>query len=115
VHPHSDKKPLGFHLLAIDRFMRSSHAVITLVLVAAASIVALLLSESGTSSTRPDFQRIIATHWRFIALFAVIFSIGGWPSNTAPLNVLPLNGCKGVWIPQSGTGAVEQCVSESAP
>jgi hypothetical protein len=78
VNAHTDKKPSGFHLLAIDRFMRSSHAVATLALVAATSIVALLLSESGTNSTWTDFQHIVVTRWRFFALFAVIFAVGGW-------------------------------------
>jgi hypothetical protein len=72
------KKPTGFHLLAIDRFMRSSRAVPILALVAAASIVALLLTESGINGTWPDFQHVVMTRWRFCALFAVIFAVGGW-------------------------------------
>jgi hypothetical protein len=51
VNPHTDQKPAGFYLLAIDRFMRSSHAVAIFALVAAASIVALLLTESGINGT----------------------------------------------------------------
>jgi len=58
--------------------MRSSHAVTTLTLVAATSIVALLLSESGTDGTWLNFQHVVMTRWRFFALFAVIFGIGGW-------------------------------------
>jgi hypothetical protein len=58
--------------------MRSSHAVPILALVAAASIVALLLIESGISTTWPDLQHVFMTRWRFFALFAVIFAVGGW-------------------------------------
>lgn len=78
MNPHTDQKPAGFYLLAIDRFMRLSHAVAILALVAAASIVALLITESGINGTWPDFQRVVMTRWRFFALFAVIFAIGGW-------------------------------------
>lgn len=38
----------------------------------------LLLTESGTNCTWPDFQRIVMTRWRFFALFAVVFAVGGW-------------------------------------
>jgi hypothetical protein len=58
--------------------MRSSHAGSILALVAAASIVALLLTESGINGTWPDFQHVVITRWRFFALFAVIFALGGW-------------------------------------
>jgi hypothetical protein len=58
--------------------MRSSHAVPTLAIVAAASIVALLLMESGLKSTWSDLQDVVMTSWRFFALFAVIFAVGGW-------------------------------------
>ncbi len=78
MNAHANKKPFGFHLLAIDRFMRSSHAVPILALVAAASIAALLLTESGINGTWPDFQHVVMTRWRFFALFAVIFAVGGW-------------------------------------
>jgi hypothetical protein len=78
VNAHANKRPSGFHLLAIDRFVRSSHAVPILALVAAASIVALLLTESGINGTWADFQHVVLTRWRFFALFAVIFTVGGW-------------------------------------
>jgi hypothetical protein len=78
VNPHTDKKPSGFHLLAIDRCMRSSHAVLILAFVAASSVVALLLAESGINWAWPDFQLVVITRWRFFALFAVIFAAGGW-------------------------------------
>jgi len=58
--------------------MRSSHAVAILALVAGASIVALLLTESGINGTWPGFQRVVVTRWRFFVLFAVIFAVGGW-------------------------------------
>ena len=58
--------------------MRSSHAVPILALVAAASIVALLLTESGINGTWAYFQHVAITRWRFFALFAVIFAVGGW-------------------------------------
>jgi hypothetical protein len=58
--------------------MRSSHAVPILGLVAAASIVALLVIESGVDTTWPDFQHLVMTRGRFFALFAVIFAVGGW-------------------------------------
>lgn len=73
-----NKKPFGFNLLAIDRFMRSSHAVPILALVAATSIVVLLPKESGTNGTWSSFQHVVMTRWRFFAMFAVIFAIGGW-------------------------------------
>jgi hypothetical protein len=78
VNPHIEKKPPGFHLLAIDRLMRSSHAVPILAVVAAVSIVALLLTESGIKGTWHDFQHVVMTRWRFFALFGVIFAVGGW-------------------------------------
>lgn len=58
--------------------MRSPHAVPILAVVASASIVALLLAESGINFTWPEFQHVITTRWRFFALFAVIFAGGGW-------------------------------------
>jgi hypothetical protein len=57
VNARVNKKPAGFHLLAIDRFMRSSHAVPVLAVLAAASIVALLLAESGMNFTWPDWEQ----------------------------------------------------------
>jgi hypothetical protein len=78
MKPRNEKKPAGFHFLAFDRFMRSSHAVPILALVASTLIVALLLAESGTNGTWPNFQHDVMTRWRFFALFAVIFAIGGW-------------------------------------
>jgi hypothetical protein len=78
VNLPNDKRPSGFHLLAIDRFMRSSHAVPILALIAAASIIALLLTESGINGTWADFQHVVLTRWRFFALFAVTFTVGGW-------------------------------------
>jgi H+/Cl- antiporter ClcA len=58
--------------------MRSAHAVPVFALVAAASVVALLLRESGINGTSPDFQHVLMTRWRFFLLFAVIFGVGGW-------------------------------------
>jgi hypothetical protein len=58
--------------------MRSSHAVPILSLVAAALIVALLVTESGIKYTWPDIQHVVITRWKFFALFAVIFAVGGW-------------------------------------
>jgi hypothetical protein len=78
VNAHANKKPFGFHLLAIDRFMRSSHAVPILAIVAAASIVALLLSDGGTNITWSDLQHFVITRWRIFVMFAVIFAVGGW-------------------------------------
>ena len=78
MNASANKKPFGFHLLAIDRFMRSSHAVPIVALVAAASIVALLLTESGIDGTWHDFKHVVMTRWKFFALFAVIFAVGGW-------------------------------------
>jgi len=57
---------------------RSAHAVPVFALVAAASVVALLLTESGIRGTWPDFQHVLMTRWRFFLLFAVIFGVGGW-------------------------------------
>ena len=58
--------------------MRSSHAVSVLALVSAATVVALLLAESGINGTWSDFKHVVVTRWRFLALFAVIFAVGGW-------------------------------------
>jgi len=58
--------------------MRSLHAVPILALFAAVLVVALLLAESGINGTWPDFKHLVTTRWRFFALFAVIFAVGGW-------------------------------------
>jgi hypothetical protein len=58
--------------------MRSSHAVSVLALVSAVTVVALLLTESGINGTWSDFKHVVMTRWRFFALFAVIFAVGGW-------------------------------------
>jgi hypothetical protein len=78
VSAHANKRPFGFHLLVIDRFMRSAHAVPVFALVAAASVVTLLLTESVINGTWPDIQHVLMTRWRFFLLFAVIFGVGGW-------------------------------------
>jgi len=58
--------------------MRSSHAVSIVSVVAAASVVALLLRESGINCTWLDLKKVVMTRWRFFAMFAVIFAVGGW-------------------------------------
>ena len=78
MNAHANKKPAGFYLLVLDRFMRSSRAVPIVAGIAAVSIVALLLAESGIDGTWADFQHVVTTRWRFLALFAVIFAVGGW-------------------------------------
>lgn len=58
--------------------MRSSHAVSVLAVISAATIVTLLLTESGINGTWSGFKHVVMTRWRFFALFAVIFAVGGW-------------------------------------
>jgi hypothetical protein len=58
--------------------MRSSHAVSVVALFSAVTVVALLLAESGINGTWSDFRHVVMTRWRFFALFAVIFAVGGW-------------------------------------
>lgn len=80
VNAHANKKPFGFHLLAIDRFMRSSRAVPILALVATTSLVALLPTESGISWSCPNIRNLRARPSETLAAIVFFLVSGSYES-----------------------------------